>query len=109
MQTEAMIFKSPQQNKEFNLIRTTAGSFEIVCAAGQLQHSQGHSRNSLTDTVSVYTTPSSIMPTREEEKVVFPSLHLMAPSSPLPVLQVSRKPHLQLYGPSAFLKHLSKN
>lgn len=90
MQAEAMILKSLQQNKAFNLIRTTAGYLEIVCKAGQLQCPQGHSRNSLIDTVSVYTTLSSTTPTREEEKVVFPNLHLMASSSPLPVLKVSR-------------------
>jgi len=38
MQAEAMILKSLQQNKAFNLIRTTARYFEIVCTAGELQH-----------------------------------------------------------------------
>lgn len=68
MKAEAMILKSLQKTKAFNLIRTTAGYFEIVCTAAQLQRPQGHSRNSLTDTVLAYTTLSSTIPTGGRRK-----------------------------------------
>lgn len=89
MQAEMMILKSLQKTKALNLSRTTLKlpaqlvSSSILRAIPEIAQ----------QIQSVYTTLSSTIPTREEEKVVFPSLHLMVSSRTLSVLKVSRNVH----------------